>query len=236
MAGHSKWANIRHRKQSVDLKKSQQFHKVVKELQIALTFGDNPKTNAQLRKALTKAKAVNLPKKTITKLFESKHLDLNKKEDFFLAGGQFAKKVLLLFQLSLQQQKHDLNELQKLASKSQLEVLPFSAVVHTFLKVIALTFTSLSEKIFQQIVDQFQVHDFVATDQQMIIYFADFESVKKVRTFLEEKQVTAFTTDQIFLPKIKVKITDSLKEELILFKNKVFSTIDGVSIVDNVEQ
>ncbi len=62
MAGHSKWANIKHKKERADAKKGKAFSKVTKEIITAVKQGgSDPKTNARLRLALQKAKAVNLP-------------------------------------------------------------------------------------------------------------------------------------------------------------------------------
>lgn len=66
MAGHSKWANIKHKKSRQDAKKGKAFSQVTKEIIIAVKLGgDDPKTNPRLRLALQKAKEVNLPKENI---------------------------------------------------------------------------------------------------------------------------------------------------------------------------
>lgn len=62
MAGHSKWANIKHRKGKADAIKGKIFSRLVKELISAVKQGGpDPKTNAKLRLVLQKAKAANLP-------------------------------------------------------------------------------------------------------------------------------------------------------------------------------
>ncbi len=62
MAGHSKWANIKHRKAAQDSKRGKIFTKVAREITVAAKEGGgDPEMNAKLRTALEKAKAVNLP-------------------------------------------------------------------------------------------------------------------------------------------------------------------------------
>ena len=52
MAGHSKWANIKHRKQKADIIKGKIFSKIAKEIITAVKQGgDDPKTNTRLRLA-----------------------------------------------------------------------------------------------------------------------------------------------------------------------------------------
>ena len=62
MAGHSKWANIRHRKGAQDKKRSKIFTKLIKEITIASRLGGGDiSTNPRLRKAVSNAKSSNLP-------------------------------------------------------------------------------------------------------------------------------------------------------------------------------
>lgn len=66
MAGHSKWANIKHRKAAQDAKKGKAFTKVAKELTVAAKLGGaDPEMNPRLRVALDKAKSANLPKDNV---------------------------------------------------------------------------------------------------------------------------------------------------------------------------
>lgn len=66
MAGHSKWANIKHRKEKADAKKGKAFSRVAKEIISAAKLGGpDPKSNPRLRLAIAKAKDVNLPNDVI---------------------------------------------------------------------------------------------------------------------------------------------------------------------------
>ena len=66
MAGHSKWANIQHRKGRQDEKRGKVWTRVIREIMVAArTGGGDPTGNPRLRLALAKAKAVNRPADTI---------------------------------------------------------------------------------------------------------------------------------------------------------------------------
>ena len=66
MAGHSKWANIQHRKGAQDKKRGKLFTKLVKEITVAARMGDpDPATNPRLRLAVDKAMAASMPKDNI---------------------------------------------------------------------------------------------------------------------------------------------------------------------------
>lgn len=66
MAGHSKWANIQHRKGRQDEKRGAAFSKLAKEITVAAKMGGGDATfNPRLRMAVDKAKGVNMPKDKI---------------------------------------------------------------------------------------------------------------------------------------------------------------------------
>ena len=69
MAGHSKWANIRHRKGAQDAKRGKIFTKLIKEITVSVKTGGGPDldSNPRLRAAVQNAKSQNMPKDTIAR-------------------------------------------------------------------------------------------------------------------------------------------------------------------------
>src|SRR6187431_2279387 len=66
MAGHSKWANIQHRKGRQDEKRGKAWTRVIREIMVAARLGGGDvSANPRLRLAVEKAKAVNLPVETV---------------------------------------------------------------------------------------------------------------------------------------------------------------------------
>lgn len=62
MAGHSKWANIKHKKAAADAKKGKVFSKIAKEIMVAArTGGGDPSANITLRTLVQKARGANMP-------------------------------------------------------------------------------------------------------------------------------------------------------------------------------
>lgn len=71
MAGHSKWANIKHKKERQDAKKGKVFTKIIKELTVAAREGGaDPEANPRLRLAIDKAISVNMPKSNIERAID----------------------------------------------------------------------------------------------------------------------------------------------------------------------
>jgi YebC/PmpR family DNA-binding regulatory protein len=80
MAGHSKWANIKHKKGKADAARGKVFSKIAKEIMVAARSGGNPDDNITLRALIQKAKSVNMPNDNIDRAI--------KKGTGELEGGQ----------------------------------------------------------------------------------------------------------------------------------------------------
>jgi YebC/PmpR family DNA-binding regulatory protein len=71
MAGHSKWANIKHRKAAADSKKGKVFTRVIREITVAAKAGGgDPDSNPRLRLSLEKAREANMTKDSVTRAIQ----------------------------------------------------------------------------------------------------------------------------------------------------------------------
>lgn len=71
MAGHSKWANIQHRKNRQDEKRGKLFTRLIREITVSARLGGgDPGTNPRLRLALDKASDANMPKDTVQRAIQ----------------------------------------------------------------------------------------------------------------------------------------------------------------------
>jgi YebC/PmpR family DNA-binding regulatory protein len=71
MAGHSKWANIKHRKAAADAKKGKVFTRLIKEITVAARMGGgDPDSNPKLRLMLDKARDANMTKDSVTRAIQ----------------------------------------------------------------------------------------------------------------------------------------------------------------------
>ena len=74
MAGHSKWSNIKRKKEVNDAKRSKIFTKLVKEITVATKHGgDEPEFNPRLRLAIQNAKGANMSKDSILRAIRNSH-------------------------------------------------------------------------------------------------------------------------------------------------------------------
>ena len=89
MAGHSKWANIKHRKAAQDAKRGKVFSKLIRELSVAARHGGaDPADNPRLRAAMDKALANNMTKETIQRAADrgAGHHDADEMEEVVYEG------------------------------------------------------------------------------------------------------------------------------------------------------
>ena len=100
MAGHSKWANIKHRKGAQDAKRGKVFTKLIREITVAAKGGPDLDSNPRLRTAVDKAKSENMPKDTIERAIKkgSGGLDgVNYEEGSFEGYGPGGAAVIVEF-------------------------------------------------------------------------------------------------------------------------------------------
>ncbi len=87
MAGHSKWANIQHRKGRQDAKRSKMFSKLSKEITVAAKMGAaDPDFNPRLRLAIQAAKAQSMPKDNIDRAIKKSTADESNFEEIRYEG------------------------------------------------------------------------------------------------------------------------------------------------------
>jgi YebC/PmpR family DNA-binding regulatory protein len=101
MSGHSKWANIKHRKGAQDAKRGKVFTKLIKEINVAAKIGGGDlESNARLRTAVDKAKSENMPKDTIDRAIKKGTGDMdgvNYEEGTFEGYGPGGVAVIVEF-------------------------------------------------------------------------------------------------------------------------------------------
>jgi len=98
MAGHSKWANIKHRKAAQDAKRGKVFTRFIRELTVAASAGGpDPDENPRLRLAVDRAKSSNMPKDTMQRAIDrgAGGEDGNLEESLFEGYGQAGIAVMV---------------------------------------------------------------------------------------------------------------------------------------------
>jgi transcriptional/translational regulatory protein YebC/TACO1 len=99
MAGHSKWANIQHRKGAQDAKRGKLFTKLIREITVAARVGDpDPASNPRLRLAVDKALGGNMTRDTIERAIKRGSAEV--RHAFTKAGGNLGTDGSVAYQFT----------------------------------------------------------------------------------------------------------------------------------------
>lgn len=118
MAGHSKWANIKHRKAGQDAKKGAAFQKLVKNIiSAAKEGGSDPNTNFRLKVAIERAKAGNVPVDNIERGIKRATGELDGPMDEIVYEGYGPNGVAVMVQTMTDNRNRTASEMRSLFSK-----------------------------------------------------------------------------------------------------------------------
>ena len=154
MAGHSKWANIKHRKQNADKQRGVLFSKIAKELMVATRIGGSDlQSNTRLRIAVARARACNMSNSTIERSIKKGAGDLDGVEyeeityEVFAPGG-----VALIIECLTDKKSRTTPEIKNILSKHNANLAEVNAVSRLFERrgLVIIACDSISEeKLFE---------------------------------------------------------------------------------------
>jgi len=121
MSGHSKWANIKHKKARSDEKRGKEFTKVAKEITIAVRTGGggDPEANSKLKLAIQKAKAINMPNENIARAIKKGTGEMESEAiEEILYEGYAPGGVAILLDIATDNRNRTASEIRHLFSKN----------------------------------------------------------------------------------------------------------------------
>ncbi len=237
MAGHSKWANIKHRKGAQDALRAKKFAKLSKEIMVASALGGpDVESNASLRLAISKAKAQSMPKKNIETAVQrgvGNTSGKNFKEIFY--GGNVAGVTFIIKYLS-NNEKRVSAEIQHLFSRVNGSVTSLSSVLYAFDRKGVLEIPKSygdEEKIMTKVLEA-KAEDFEVGKETYFIYTkpSDFSKVKDKLTLQE---INDFKTAEVkYLPKNEIKLPKEKAEKILDFIEKLENEDDIQDVYHNL--
>jgi len=211
MAGHSKWANIKHRKERSDKKKGKIFSRVMKEVVSAVKQGGpDPKTNSKLRIAIQKAKDVNLPTDNIDRYI--KKASSSDQQDYtsmtyelYGYGG-----VGLIVDIMTDNKNRISSDIRIATNKCGGTVATPGAVAYNFDRkgVIRIAKSSAPEGELFLLVTDNGAEDFSVEDDAYVVT-TSVDSFLKVKEAIEKAGVKCEEAELAMVPKTWVEVNDS---------------------------
>lgn len=135
MAGHSKWAQIKHKKGASDAKKGQLFSKSVREMSVAARMGgDSPDANPRLRTAIERARSLGVPKENIERAVERSRgtLEGESLEEFLYEAAH--GKAQILIEGITNNKNRTINEIRMILMRHGAKIVPQNSFLWNFVK------------------------------------------------------------------------------------------------------
>jgi YebC/PmpR family DNA-binding regulatory protein len=134
MAGHSKWANIKHKKAAADAKRGKVFTRLAKEMTVAAKLGGaDETTNPRLRAAVLKARTANMPKDNIERAIKKGTGDLDGVSfEEIVYEGYAVGGIAIMVEVMTDKKSRTLPEIKNIFSKNAGSLAEAGAVSYLF--------------------------------------------------------------------------------------------------------
>lgn len=232
MAGHSKWANTKHRKDRMDRKKGKIFSRIVKEIISAVKqHGPDPKSNSKLRGAIQKAKDANVPSENIER--NIKKASSTDQQDFTEAvyelygfGG-----VGIIVEALTDNRNRTASDLNIAMNKCGGTLATPGGVSYNFDRkgVIRIVKTAAKEDDLFLLASSAGAEDFSIEDDRYVV-ITSMESLSVVKEAIEQTGVKCEEASLEMIPKAWIEVTDEIADQNIALIEKL-ENIDDVDAV-----
>jgi YebC/PmpR family DNA-binding regulatory protein len=213
MSGHSKWENIKRRKEAEDKKRSQIFSKFAKAIVGAIKEGGSSDlaANSRLRMVIEQAKAANMPKENIERLLRQAREKKDNLLSFSLEGYGPAGVAVFLEAVSDNRQR-TLQEIKNIFQHHGGGLAEPGSVAFQFNKRGVVVVKKPSEEKMLELLE-LGAEDFEEKNDRLLFYLAP-SKLEEFRQGAEKLEVEVISADLVMLPKTWLNLTDprELKE------------------------
>ncbi len=231
MAGHSKWANIQHRKKAQDAKRGKLFTKLIREITVAARMGGgDPDANPRLRAAIDKALSANMTKDTVERAIKrgAGAADGENYEEVRYEGYG-PNGVAIMVDCLTDNRNRTVSEVRHAFTKAGGNLGTDGSVAYLFSKVGTLTFPAGSdEDKLMEVALEAGAEDVVTNDDQTI----DVQTTPE--TFLDIKQAMLAAGLEPEMAEVTMSPSTSVDLELD-DAEKVMRLVDTLEDLDDVQ-
>lgn len=203
MAGHSKWANIKHRKGAVDAKRGKIFTKIAKEITIAARLGGgDPASNPRLRLAIQSGRAVNMPNDNIKRAVQKGTGELEGQQlEEMMFEGYGPGGIGLLIECVSDNRNRTVADIRRILGKNNGSMADAGAVAWNFSRktLISVEQGGKSEEDVLMAVLDAGAEDVKAAEESFDVY-APTDSFEPVRSALEAAGFTVTAASLEYVP------------------------------------
>jgi YebC/PmpR family DNA-binding regulatory protein len=214
MSGHSKWANIKHKKARSDEKRGKEFTKVAKEITIAVRTGGggDPEANSKLKLAIQKAKAINMPNENIARAIKKGTGEMESEAiEEILYEGYAPGGVAILLDIATDNRNRTASEIRHLFSKNNGNLGESGCVAWMFKRAGFMSINreelSLDEEELMLAALDLGADD-VREEEESFEVITSPEAFMEVKEGLEAQGIKLEDADIVMLPENSVEVND----------------------------
>ncbi|MEQ2130003.1 YebC/PmpR family DNA-binding transcriptional regulator [Caldanaerobacter subterraneus] len=239
MAGHSKWANIKHKKEKMDAKKGRIFTKLTKDIiKAAKEGGGDPETNSKLKLAIERAKAFNLPSENIQRAIKKGTGELGgaKLEEVIYEGYGPAGTAIIVEALT-DNKNRTAGEIRHIFDRNGGTLGAAGSVTWMFDKVGVIVVEktdSINEEDLMMVAIEAGAEDFSADEGEFEI-ITDPSNFQEVREAIEKAGYKISEAEITMLPKNTIKLSPEDYEKFEKLIDKLEDNDDVQNVYHNVE-
>jgi len=232
MAGHSKWANIKHRKARQDAVKGKIFTKIIREIVSAAKQGDpDPDKNPRLRAVIEKALSVNMTRDTINRAVDrgtgggdTENMDEISYEGYGIGG------VAVLVETMTDNVNRTVSEVRHAFTKYDGNLGTSGSVAYLFNKRGEITFNdvSLEEEVMLAALDAGALD--IENDGETLLVITEWEDLGQVKDALNAAGLVSDNAEVTMSPSTTAEI-DNLDDA-----ERVMKMIDMLEDIDDVQE
>ena len=230
MAGHSKWANIQHRKGRQDAVRSKLFSKISKEITVAAKMGDpDVDKNPRLRLAVKEARSNSVPKDVIERAIKKSHGSENANYEDIRYEGYAPGGVAIIVEALTDNRNRTASNVRSLFVKYGGNLGESGSVSFMFdrLGVVVFNLSTGDEETMMELAIEVEAID-VEIDKATYSFYCNDKSLSLVAERLEKKLGESELVKLIWKPKNYLSISHDQQQQLIRL-------IDALEIDDDVQ-
>lgn len=238
MAGHSKWANIKHKKAAEDAKRGKLFTRLSKEISVAArTSGADPSANPRLRQLIEKARALNMPLDNVSRAIKRGTGELpGVQYEAHMYEGYGPDGIAVMVDVLTDNKNRTVAELRRIFSSAGGSLAESGAVSWMFQRsgvIRAKDEQNRSEDDVMAAVLAYDVSD-VQKDENIVTIYCDLKSLDAIKTVLEQENFVIENADIEWVAQNPVDLNETQAKKAYEFLEKLEEHDDTQNIYSNI--
>lgn len=236
MAGHSKWANIKHKKAKEDGKKSKVFTKIIKEITIAAREGGgNPDMNPRLRLLMDKGKEANMPIENALRAIKKGTGELpGVAYEEYTYEGYAPNGIAVMVDAITDNKNRTVAEFRRLFSENGGTLGETGTVNWMFEKLGAVNATgTISEDNLLELLIDYDIKDIQIDDNNYTIY-CDIKALSAVKEIVEKAGLKIESAGLEWVAKNTTELPEAKAEKVLEFLSEVEDHDDVKTVYTNL--